>query len=76
MRMLTFNVLNPLALAEFRLERGRRIDYVMVRGGAQGPLLDVTDCRLVFTEPLDGVWPSDHFGVLAVLRRRGRSHAG
>jgi len=25
-------------------------------------------CSLVFTEPQDGVWASDHFGVLAEFR--------
>jgi endonuclease/exonuclease/phosphatase family metal-dependent hydrolase len=50
------------------VERGRRIDYVLVRGGSHGPLSDVAGCRLVFTEPGDGVWVSDHFGVLADLR--------
>lgn len=65
----TFTPGNPLVRAgEMPLERGRRIDYVLVRSGPHGPLLDVADCRLVFTEPVDGVWPSDHFGVLADLR--------
>ncbi len=27
------------------------------------------ECRVVADEPVDGVWPSDHFGVLALLRR-------
>jgi endonuclease/exonuclease/phosphatase family metal-dependent hydrolase len=66
----TFTPRNPLVRSgEMPLERGRRIDHILVRGGARGPLLDVADCRLVFTEPVDGVWASDHFGVLADLRR-------
>jgi hypothetical protein len=44
------------------LERGRRIDYVMVRCGIHGPTLDVAGCSLAFEEPVDGVWASDHFG--------------
>jgi endonuclease/exonuclease/phosphatase family metal-dependent hydrolase len=65
----TFTPRNPLVRAgQMPLERGRRIDYVLIRGGPYGPLLDVADCRLVLTEPLDGVWASDHFGVLADLR--------
>lgn len=65
----TFTPRNPLVPAgQMPLERGRRIDYVLVRGGPHGPHLDVADCRLVFTEPVDGVWASDHFGVLADLR--------
>jgi len=65
----TFTPRNPLVRAgQMPAERGRRIDYVLVRGGAHGPLLDVAGCRLIGTEPVDGVWVSDHFGVLAELR--------
>jgi endonuclease/exonuclease/phosphatase family metal-dependent hydrolase len=64
----TFTPRNPLVRGgEMPLERGRRIDYVMVRSGSHGPLLDVADCRLVFDQPVEGVWASDHFGVLADL---------
>ena len=66
----TFSPGNPLVRAgQMPLERGRRIDHVLVRGGAHGPPLDVADCRLVFTEPVKDVWASDHYGVLADLRR-------
>jgi endonuclease/exonuclease/phosphatase family metal-dependent hydrolase len=66
----TFSRYNPLVTAgEMPLERGRRIDHVMVRSGPHGPPLDVVDCRLVLDEPVDGVWASDHFGVLADLTR-------
>lgn len=66
----TFTPRNPLVRAgEMPLERGRRIDHIVIRSGSNGPLLDVADCRLVFDQPLDGVWASDHFGVLAELRR-------
>ena len=34
----------------------------------------VLDAELIGTEPVGGVWASDHFGVLAVLR--GRSSCG
>ncbi len=65
----TFTPRNPLVRAgQMPLERGRRIDYVMVRSGPHGPLLDVSDCRLIFTEPIDGLHASDHYGVLADLR--------
>jgi endonuclease/exonuclease/phosphatase family metal-dependent hydrolase len=65
----TFTPRNPLVRAgQLPLERGRRIDYVLVRSEAHGPLLDVADCHLFGTEPVDGVWASDHFGVLADLR--------
>ncbi len=66
----TFTPRNPLVRAgEMPLERGRRIDYVMVRCGPHGPLLNVAGCRLVFDHPVDGVWASDHFGVLAHLEQ-------
>jgi endonuclease/exonuclease/phosphatase family metal-dependent hydrolase len=66
----TFTPRNPLVRAgEMPLERGRRIDHIVVRSGPHGPLLDVADCRLAFDQPVDGVWASDHFGVLAELRR-------
>jgi endonuclease/exonuclease/phosphatase family metal-dependent hydrolase len=65
----TFSPTNPLVVAgEMPLERGRRIDYIMVRSGSHGPTLDVAGCRLVLDEPIGGVWASDHFGVLAELR--------
>ena len=46
----------------------RRIDYIFV---AQ-PRLDsagaIENCTVVCNERLDGVWPSDHFGVFARVR--------
>jgi endonuclease/exonuclease/phosphatase family metal-dependent hydrolase len=46
----------------------RRLDYVFVRCGEHGgPTLQIVDCATVFDEPSDGVWASDHFGVLADL---------
>jgi endonuclease/exonuclease/phosphatase family metal-dependent hydrolase len=65
----TFSPRNPLVTAgEMVLERGRRIDYVMVRCGVHGPRLEVAGCELAFDQPADGVWASDHFGVVADLR--------
>jgi endonuclease/exonuclease/phosphatase family metal-dependent hydrolase len=65
----TFTPRNALVRAgQMPLERGRRIDYVLVRGGPHGPLLDVADCRRVLTDAVDGVQPSDHYGLLADLR--------
>lgn len=46
----------------------RRIDYILVRCGPHGgPTLPVRDCRRLFHRPVDGVWASDHFGLLADL---------
>ena len=45
----------------------RRIDYIFVAApGVRGPGT-VRTCRVVCDEAVDGVWPSDHFGVLADL---------
>ncbi len=64
----TFSPRNPLVTAgEMALERGRRIDYVLVRCGVHGPRLEVAGCRLAFDQPVGGVWASDHFGVVADL---------
>jgi endonuclease/exonuclease/phosphatase family metal-dependent hydrolase len=66
----TFTAANPLVTAEnwdWELELGRRIDYVMVRCSDHGPTLDIRACDRIFDEPADGVWGSDHFGVVADL---------
>jgi hypothetical protein len=46
----------------------RRIDYVFSayprRGGAGHP----TACRVIGTEPVEGVVPSDHYGLVADFR--------
>ena len=48
----------------------RRLDYIFVRCGEHGgPTLQITACERVFDEPVDGVWASDHFGVMADLER-------
>ncbi len=44
-------------------------DGAICRSGSRGPLLDVAGCRLVLDQAHDGVWASDHVGVLADLRR-------
>jgi endonuclease/exonuclease/phosphatase family metal-dependent hydrolase len=57
---------NPFA-AQFH-EAPRRIDYVFVRGpDARGRGKPVS-ARVVFDRVVDGVAPSDHFGVFAEIR--------
>ena len=59
---------NENAYALLDLEPSRRIDYVFVgwpKGGGAG---HAVTCRRVCTELVDGVVPSDHYGVLAELR--------
>jgi endonuclease/exonuclease/phosphatase family metal-dependent hydrolase len=64
----TFTPDNPLtAIDEPDLDRGRRIDYVLVRCGDHGPTLRVAEAGLAVHEPVDGVQPSDHYGVFADL---------
>lgn len=62
----TWDRRNPYVAATF--EPDARIDYVFVGppdGDGRGQVLDV---ELFGTESVGGVWPSDHFGVLAMLR--------
>ncbi len=57
---------NPFARLD--LEPNRRIDYVFAGWPKAGGRGQVIDCEVVGTEPIDGVVPSDHYGVLATLR--------
>ena len=67
----TFDPRNPLtAVDEPDLDRGRRVDFVLVRCGDHGPTLRIADARLAVHEPVDGVQPSDHYGVVADLVAR------
>ena len=43
----------------------------MVRCVDHGPTLDVSSCERIFDKPVDGVWASDHFGVVADLALAG-----
>jgi endonuclease/exonuclease/phosphatase family metal-dependent hydrolase len=65
----TFTTANPLMEQEsdVRVEVDRRIDYIFVRADEQGPTLAVRRCELLFAAPVDGVWASDHFGLVADL---------
>jgi endonuclease/exonuclease/phosphatase family metal-dependent hydrolase len=62
----TWDNANPYAASQ--LEWNRRIDYVFVgwpkAGGAGNPLA----AQLLGDQPVDGVWGSDHLGVVADLR--------
>ena len=59
---------NPLwAAGECATAVARRIDYVLIRSIIHGPTLQVLACDRVLDEAVDGVWASDHFGVVADL---------
>jgi endonuclease/exonuclease/phosphatase family metal-dependent hydrolase len=46
----------------------RRLDYILVRCGLHGgSTLEVAASRRIFDEPVEGVWASDHFGLVADL---------
>jgi endonuclease/exonuclease/phosphatase family metal-dependent hydrolase len=63
----TFAPDNPLRSARWQTDPARRIDYIFLRCGACAPPFAVRDCALAFAGPQDGVWTSDHFGVVADL---------
>jgi endonuclease/exonuclease/phosphatase family metal-dependent hydrolase len=64
----TFTPANPMVVeGTWPLERGRRIDHILVRCADHGPSLDITACTRIFDQPEKGVWASDHFGVVADL---------
>jgi endonuclease/exonuclease/phosphatase family metal-dependent hydrolase len=68
----TYDRRNPYALRS--REPSRRIDYVYVRGPDRALRGEPLAARLVLDEPSDGVWPSDHFGVLAEIQAAPRPH--
>jgi endonuclease/exonuclease/phosphatase family metal-dependent hydrolase len=57
---------NPYARLD--LEIARRIDYVYTGWPRSGGAGHVTSCSVIGRDPVDGVVPSDHYGVLAELR--------
>jgi endonuclease/exonuclease/phosphatase family metal-dependent hydrolase len=63
---VTYARRNPFA-AHLR-EPDRRIDYVLVRGRDERFRGEPLDARVCFDSPLEGTFPSDHFGVVATLR--------
>jgi endonuclease/exonuclease/phosphatase family metal-dependent hydrolase len=64
----TFDPANPLSHHdEPHLDRGRRIDYLLVRCADHGPTLRITGCQRVFDAPIGGSFASDHYGVVADL---------
>lgn len=61
----TFVASNSLAPDDSPFEA---IDHIFVRCGQHGaPTLGIAACELAFDEPIDGVWASDHFGLVADL---------
>lgn len=63
----TWDNRNPHAAAAF--EPDARIDYVLVGAPHPTGAGHVVRAERFATEPVDGVWPSDHAGVVVDLRR-------
>jgi endonuclease/exonuclease/phosphatase family metal-dependent hydrolase len=70
----TWTDANPAARQEISAVVGqsgyrRRLDYILTgsRDAHPDASCAIRSAQLVFTEAVDGVWPSDHFGVLAEL---------
>jgi endonuclease/exonuclease/phosphatase family metal-dependent hydrolase len=63
----TFARRNPFAYLCH--EPDRRIDYVFVRGPDDRYRGEPLAARVCFDEEVDGVFPSDHFGVIATISR-------
>jgi len=63
---LTWSNRNPYARSE--REPDRRIDYVFAGLPRRDGLGQILACRVVCDDELEGVWPTDHFGVYAELR--------
>ncbi|MFN8643205.1 MAG: endonuclease/exonuclease/phosphatase family protein [Candidatus Binatia bacterium] len=59
---------NRNANAALMFEPDRRIDYVLVGLGDATGRGWIERVALACTEPVDGVWASDHFGVVADIR--------
>lgn len=62
----TWDNRNPFAAADH--EPDRRIDYVFVGYPREGGIGKVVHAERLGTEPVGGVWPSDHLGVVADIR--------
>jgi hypothetical protein len=68
----TYDRRNPYALRS--REPSRRIDYIYVRGPGKHLCGEPIEARLALDTPVDGVWPSDHFAVVADIYAAPRAH--
>jgi endonuclease/exonuclease/phosphatase family metal-dependent hydrolase len=62
----TWTRANPYTAAA--LEPDRRLDYVFVGRPTASGVGHVKRCRLIGTEEVEGMFPSDHYGVVAEIR--------
>jgi endonuclease/exonuclease/phosphatase family metal-dependent hydrolase len=61
----TFSKRNPFA--EPLREPERRIDYVFVRGPDDAQRGEPAAAQVCFDQPYEGIFPTDHFGVIATI---------
>jgi endonuclease/exonuclease/phosphatase family metal-dependent hydrolase len=67
----TYDRRNPYALRS--REPSSRIDYVFVRGPDAHLRGEPIAARLALDQPVGGVWPSDHFAVVADIHAEARA---
>lgn len=63
---MTWDNTNPYVALEF--EPDRRIDYIFVGLPKAKGAGHIVGCQLAGNQPVNGIYPSDHFAVLAELR--------
>ena len=59
----TFDKPEIEAMLDQRHDTPRQIDHIFVSAG-----IEVVSVEMVMTEAKNGIYPSDHFGILATLR--------
>lgn len=62
----TWDNRNPHTEESF--EPDRRIDFIFTGHAKARGRGHVVECKLIGNQPVNGIWPSDHFGLLAELR--------
>jgi endonuclease/exonuclease/phosphatase family metal-dependent hydrolase len=68
----TYDRKNPYALRSH--EPSSRIDYIFVRGPDAHYRGEPLSARLALDVPAGGIWPSDHFAVVAEIQAAKRAH--
>jgi len=58
------------------LRPGRRIDYVLVSAEEKDGRGEVMGCEIALDRPVDGVWASDHYALVADVRVAPRQAPG
>jgi endonuclease/exonuclease/phosphatase family metal-dependent hydrolase len=68
---------NPYTTRLAFLQPDRRLDYIFVTPERRNGRGRILDCRIVLDQPdAAGVWPSDHFGLLAEIQIEPDETAG